>query len=163
MNWEAAGALGEIIGAIAVFATLFYLALQVRLSNNLANASTEIDIRNNFSSLNEMMISNPELADLFVKSKEKNALFSEAEEIQLQAWVRRFLNAQLAIETAHENGMVPNETYNQMFDDTRGLITRYPGIVPIWKVVLSNWSALKGRRVIIYVNEIIEEFEESAQ
>ena len=30
MNWDAIGAIGEIIGAIAVVSTLFYLAVQIR-------------------------------------------------------------------------------------------------------------------------------------
>ena len=30
MNWEAAGAIGEIVGAIGVLATLIYLAAQIR-------------------------------------------------------------------------------------------------------------------------------------
>ena len=30
MNWDAIGAIGEILGAIAVVATLFYLAVQIR-------------------------------------------------------------------------------------------------------------------------------------
>ena len=30
MNWDAVGAIGEIIGAVAVVATLYYLALQIR-------------------------------------------------------------------------------------------------------------------------------------
>ena len=30
MNWEAIGALGEIIGATAVFGTLLYLAIQIK-------------------------------------------------------------------------------------------------------------------------------------
>jgi len=30
MNWEAAGAIGEIVGSIAVLITLIYLAIQVR-------------------------------------------------------------------------------------------------------------------------------------
>ena len=30
MNWEALGAVGEIVGALAVVVTLAYLALQVR-------------------------------------------------------------------------------------------------------------------------------------
>ena len=37
MNWEAAGAIGEIIGAIAVFATLIYLAIQIRHTLKVAN------------------------------------------------------------------------------------------------------------------------------
>ena len=30
MNWEALGALGEIVGAVAVLGTLYYLAAQIR-------------------------------------------------------------------------------------------------------------------------------------
>ena len=30
MNWEAIGAVGEIVGAITVFATLIYLAIQIK-------------------------------------------------------------------------------------------------------------------------------------
>ena len=33
MNWEALGATAELLGAVAVFATLVYLSLQVRQSN----------------------------------------------------------------------------------------------------------------------------------
>ena len=29
MNWDALGAMGEIVGALAVFATLAYLAIQI--------------------------------------------------------------------------------------------------------------------------------------
>ena len=39
MNWDAIGALGEIIGAIAVVATLFYLAIQVREARKDAQRS----------------------------------------------------------------------------------------------------------------------------
>ena len=35
INWEAAGTIGEIVGAIAVFATLVYLARQMRQNNEL--------------------------------------------------------------------------------------------------------------------------------
>ena len=36
INWEAVGAIGEIVGATAVVLTLFYLAAQVRHSSKLA-------------------------------------------------------------------------------------------------------------------------------
>jgi hypothetical protein len=39
MNWEAIGAFGEIIGALAVVATLFYLAVQVRETRKDAKLS----------------------------------------------------------------------------------------------------------------------------
>ena len=33
MNWDAAGAIGEIVGAAGVIATLGYLAIQIRTTN----------------------------------------------------------------------------------------------------------------------------------
>ena len=40
MNWEAIGAIGEVLGAAGVIITLGYLALQLRRSNEQAKAST---------------------------------------------------------------------------------------------------------------------------
>ena len=31
MNWDAIGAIGELVGALAVFLTLIYLATQIRI------------------------------------------------------------------------------------------------------------------------------------
>jgi len=42
MNWDAIGAIGELIGAIAVFATLVYLAVQVRHSRSLLEENKRI-------------------------------------------------------------------------------------------------------------------------
>ena len=38
MNWEAIGAMGEIVGAIAVLLTLFYLSIQIRQGVKLARS-----------------------------------------------------------------------------------------------------------------------------
>ena len=38
MNWDALSAIGESIGAIAVLVTLVYLALQLRVQNQVAKA-----------------------------------------------------------------------------------------------------------------------------
>ena len=39
VNWDAIGAIGEIIGAVAVFATLVYLSLQIRHNSAMTKAS----------------------------------------------------------------------------------------------------------------------------
>ena len=48
MNWDAIGAVGEVIGALAVVATLFYLVIQVRQSRQATEANTRA-IRGNAS------------------------------------------------------------------------------------------------------------------
>ena len=40
MNWEALGAIGEIVGAVAVIATLGYLAVQIRQNTRSVRAAT---------------------------------------------------------------------------------------------------------------------------
>jgi hypothetical protein len=40
MNWEAIGAIGEVLGAIAVVLTLIYLATQIRQNTSSTRAST---------------------------------------------------------------------------------------------------------------------------
>ena len=40
MNWEAMGAIGEIVGAVGVIATLGYLAFQVRQNSNVTRSAT---------------------------------------------------------------------------------------------------------------------------
>ena len=44
MNWDALGAIAELLGAIAVFLTLAYLAVQIRQS------SKALDLQNHFAS-----------------------------------------------------------------------------------------------------------------
>ena len=41
MNWEAIGAIGEVAGAVAVFASLVYLALQIRQNTRAIRGSAE--------------------------------------------------------------------------------------------------------------------------
>ena len=41
MNWEALGALGEIVGAVAVLGTLYYLAAQIRTQNQQLEKSND--------------------------------------------------------------------------------------------------------------------------
>jgi len=42
MNWEAIGAVGEIVGATAVVLSLIYLAIQVRQNSNMARAESRL-------------------------------------------------------------------------------------------------------------------------
>ena len=44
MNWEAIGAIGEIAGAIAVFASLIYLAKQIRRSDATTRSQMESEL-----------------------------------------------------------------------------------------------------------------------
>lgn len=41
MNWDALGASGEIIGAVAVLVTLYYLTIQIKIQNQELDKSNK--------------------------------------------------------------------------------------------------------------------------
>ena len=46
MNWDAIGAIAEVLGALAVLVTLLYFSLQIRQSNKLAEAESQRELMN---------------------------------------------------------------------------------------------------------------------
>lgn len=65
MNWEAAGAIGEIIGAGAVVVSLVYLASQVRQQNRESRAASVHQVLHEYSEAISRL-HEPEMADVWV-------------------------------------------------------------------------------------------------
>ncbi len=52
MNWEAIGAVGETVGALAVLVTLVYLAMQIRQNTKSVQAAVNLPIFDFISLIN---------------------------------------------------------------------------------------------------------------
>ncbi len=64
MNWEAIGAVGEIAGAAAVFASLVYLSLQIRQNTRAIRGSAERETVSLQQSALQPVAASLELADV---------------------------------------------------------------------------------------------------
>ena len=74
VNWEAVGAVGEILGAIGVILTLVYLSIQVRQSTKASRANTAQQFSTNWITLNlayahdterlAVLLSDPDITDI---------------------------------------------------------------------------------------------------
>lgn len=72
MNWDAIGAIGELVGSLAVLLTLIYLAIQVRHSRHLLEENRKIALSGVYSSridfrFRQYEIAIAELSDTFAK------------------------------------------------------------------------------------------------
>jgi hypothetical protein len=67
MNWEAIGAVGEIVGAIAVIATLIYLAVQIKESAQASRSAAVTDATTPMLSFYQELGSNPQTSELFLE------------------------------------------------------------------------------------------------
>ena len=64
MNWEAAGAIGEIVGAIAVVATLAYLAIQLKQNTKSVQSSAYGTWAQSVQNISLVSISNPHIEQM---------------------------------------------------------------------------------------------------
>ena len=81
MNWEAIGAVGEILGAIAVLVTLVYLAAQVRQNSRFVKAATYHSTMRARNEFNFAVATTPELSALLIRAQDKGTTL-DAEERQ---------------------------------------------------------------------------------
>jgi hypothetical protein len=65
MNWEALGAIGEIVGAAAVFLTLIYLSRQIRAGNRSLRTTLQDSLFHSLQEWNYHIMSDQALANLF--------------------------------------------------------------------------------------------------
>ncbi len=70
INWEAIGALGEIIGGAGVIVTLLYLSLQVRASTVASKVESKLAASRMYSDFLRTLIESPEINDVFVRGRE---------------------------------------------------------------------------------------------
>lgn len=98
MNWSAIGALGDLIGALAVVVSLVYLAIQVRQNTNAVRAETAREVVASIRAVNTTVASDPELFRLFSTMTENPDQLSPEERGRV---THLLFNHYRAIEEAH--------------------------------------------------------------
>jgi hypothetical protein len=79
MNWDAIGAVAELIAAVATVATLAYLALQIRQSNKITRISIAVTRIDQKRKLTEFLAHTPEINRIFRAGIEEPESLSPAD------------------------------------------------------------------------------------
>ena len=114
MNWEAVGAVGEIVGAIAVVMSLVYLASQIRIQNRESRASATHEILEAFR--NEIaIIRDPDMADLLAKARSSDyESLTEPERIRYIGWFHPFFRVWEEAYYQHKDGRLDSRMWESM-------------------------------------------------
>ena len=67
MNWEALGAIGEIVGAVVVVLTLGYLAVQMRQNTRAVRVASFHQVADSFSAVSLAVVQDPTLVSLLMR------------------------------------------------------------------------------------------------
>ena len=86
MNWEALGAIGEVVGAVGVIATLAYLAVQIRQNTRSLRASSELGLSQQSADWMSRMAAQPELSRIYDMAAEDPSSLTREETARFR-WV----------------------------------------------------------------------------
>ena len=127
MNWEAIGAIGEILGALAVVTTLMYLSVQVREYQRTSIAEGSSKGHELHSNWRTTLVQNAEAAGALAKANVGEPL-SEQDRVQLQ-----FLADELFIASVvsnqfgeHSGTFYNDDAYERYLVD---IMRRNPGLL----------------------------------
>lgn len=105
MNWDAIGALGEIIGAVAVVASVAYLAIQIRGQTAQSKLAATREINANRDSLLDLLIGDREVLSLYLRAIRDYENMPQEDRIRasfmLQRTLRTLEQQYLHIEKGH--------------------------------------------------------------
>ena len=108
--------------------------------------------------INELIIENRAFADLLYKMTDKDAMFEGGELEQVRAHIRRMANVWGAAENSYNAGLLPEQTYNLIYDDMRNLFITYPASRDAWREILELYPTLKSG-FFGYSRELLRELE----
>lgn len=137
MNWEAAGAIGEIIGAIAVVATIAYLARQ--LSAN-TSSNQGIAIAHIITEGREQLIRDKDLADVFVRGAANFEDLDANDRLIFSHYVTGMFTFWLSGHYQYERKLLPGDLWIGYAGDIAGFC-QHKGTREVWETIAPGFPA----------------------
>ncbi len=139
MNWEAIGAVSEVLGAATVVISVLYLALQVKQSNRQSASAAGTAVLAEMNRLQEFVFSDPGGATLLLKLKVGGELSPE-EEIKAHVIADHVLNTWYSGQQSFLNGIMTSELFADIKDDARRFTESYPSLREPMLEILSHFK-----------------------
>ena len=109
MNWDALGALGEIVGASGVIASLFYVGYQIRQNTIHSRAYTQRDILTEITG--DHLVSGNKSA-LYRRALTNFSKLGEDEKLEASSILMTLINRFEATLRLHSTGLVDDSLFN---------------------------------------------------
>ncbi|MGR8948211.1 MAG: hypothetical protein ACU84Q_09210 [Gammaproteobacteria bacterium] len=157
MNWDAIGAVGEIVGAIAVVISLVYVAVQIRQNTAAVRVSTHQDLLANQTAAQHIAAANPQVAELWQQADDDYDGLSPAERKQFTVFSLNMFNTFQSARFSHEADLLPEEVWEAWVRGYAAIIGSSPGFRREW-VSLRELYTPNIRHV---VDKLVTEHEKS--
>jgi hypothetical protein len=124
MDWDALGAAAELLGAIGVIASLFYVASQIRRNSTALEAATNQAVSDSTQQRLLVPAQNPDLAASLAKVREDMNSLSPAERVQIVFFTRATFRGVSNAFFQHRQGLMPESAWRDYEAIVRMNLTR---------------------------------------
>ncbi len=126
--------LGVLIG-------LMFLVVELNQANRIAVYTAESTRRSQFLDINTSRIENPEI---IAKLMSPNPTLSEVEWVQALYTPRQRTNTWTEAENAAINGLLSDETYDEIFRDIDTIVSKTPGLLSAFEYEFDVYNVAEG-------------------
>ncbi len=111
MTWETAGVIAEIVAAISVLVSLWYVAIQLKQNTDLERAELEVQLGLTWADLHDNMIQNPSLARAYDLATDNWNEMSD-EDVRAYLWfVAKSFHILEGMFRQHQRGLLTDDVW----------------------------------------------------
>jgi hypothetical protein len=154
MTWTDAGAIGELLGAIAVVVSLIYLSRQVRENTRAVRTANAVGVQDNFQKLARVLYTDREMGDVIIRVMGGETGLAPADQLGAYAYFFDFLKtAELAHHQFRNGDLDPalweaSLSFYKAYFTTPGFRAywdeRQSAFVPEFREAMSEWLGTPG-------------------
>jgi hypothetical protein len=149
VNWEAIGALGEVLGAVAVIASLAYLAVQIKANTTSIEVASRQSVSNEFREFNRFLVEDPEIFPRGL-AEYPNMEFNARSKFGITMHdLLLFFQSTFAV---YESGSLEEETHQTYISFVAGVIST-PGGAEFWR----EWKVAYTPKMVQALDERVKE------
>ena len=119
MDWEAAGAIGEILGAMGVIVTLAYLASQIRQNTRAMHSQSAQSLAEAGAAMNAMIIEDADVARIFRTGLSKYQELSGDDRLRFRFLIGQWMLAYESVYVQHKLGTIDRQIFDARMNNLR--------------------------------------------
>lgn len=151
MTWETAGVIAEVVAAIAVVVSLWYLAIQLKQNTELARADLEVQLGLTWSELHDSVIQNPGLARAYDLAADRWSELSD-EDVRAYLWfVAKSFHILEGMFRQNRRGLLADEVW-EPYDRYIFGVLQIEAVAGWWK----SDGSLTSKQFTDYVDNLLE-------
>ena len=122
MNWDAFGAIAEMIGSVAVILTLAYLAIQLRQNTEATKSAARFESGRYWSSEAMEVATNPDIARILAAGLKNAKTLDDEERERFFYWITQAFLIRDTMFQEYSGGLFPEDLWQTHKKVLRGLL-----------------------------------------